>query len=130
MLNPNPPPEKPPVWNWYVAYCVAMAFMWLLLVFLGLSFILTGPPNREMSSQEARVMGFIFITLGVLLMLPYLAAPFLPRRRWAWIVGVLLISLGATGTCCLPAAIPLMIYWAKPENKAFFGMGEGGREGV
>lgn len=120
MPDPNLQTQRPAVWVWYVAFCVAMAIMWLTLVFLGLSFLLTGPPNREMSSGDARVMGLIFIGLGAALMVPYVAAPFLPRRRWAWVLGVVLIVLSMTGTCCLPAAIPLLIFWVKPETKAFF----------
>lgn len=123
MLNPNPQPPKPPVWGWYVAYCVAMAIMWFMFVPLGLAFIFSEPPNREMSPQEAQVIGLIFIGLGVALMVPYLAAPFLPRRRWAWVLGIVLIALSMSGTCCLPAAIPLLIYWVKPETKMFFGVG-------
>jgi hypothetical protein len=114
-------PEKPTVWRLYVAYCVAMAIMWFTLVLLGLAFLLTGPPDSKMSPQEARVMGLVFVGLGVVLMAPYVAAPFLPRRRWAWVLGIVLIVLSMTGTCCLPLAIPLLILWVKPESKAFFG---------
>jgi hypothetical protein len=121
MLNPNLQPQKPPVWGWYVAYCVAMAVMWFMLVLLGLSFILSGPPDHEMSVREAQVMGLIFIGLGVALMTPYVAAPFLPRRRWVWVLGVVLIVLSMSGTCCLPAAIPLLIWWVKPETKEYYG---------
>lgn len=120
MLEPNPQPQRPAVWPWYVAFCAAMVVMWLVLVILGLSFILSGPPNPEMSAGEARVMGLIFIVLGAALMAPYAAAPFLPRRRWAWVLGIVLIALSMTGACCLPAAIPLLIFWVKPETKAFF----------
>lgn len=123
MSNPNLQPPRPAVWPWYVAFCAAMALMWLILVFLGLSFILTGPPNSDMSPDEARVMGLIFVVLGAALMAPYVAAPFLPRRRWAWVLGIVLIALSMTGTCCLPAAIPLLIFWVKPETKAFFNVG-------
>lgn len=120
MWNPDPQLQRPAVWAWYVAFCAAMAIMWLMLVILGLSFILSGPPNPEMSPDEARVMGLIFIVLGAALMLPYVAAPFLPRRKWAWVLGIVLIALSMTGACCLPAAIPLLIFWVKPETKAFF----------
>ncbi|HLM58716.1 MAG TPA: hypothetical protein VK422_21610 [Pyrinomonadaceae bacterium] len=120
MLDPNPQPPRPAVWAWYVAFCAAMAIMWLMLVILGLNFIVAGPSDPEMSPGEARVMGLIFIVLGAALMAPYAAAPFLPRRKWAWVVGVVLIALSMTGTCCIPAAVPLLIFWVKPETKAFF----------
>src|SRR5919205_60044 len=123
MLNPTLQPQKPPVWGWYVAFCVAMAVMWLTLVIMGLSFILSDRSNREMSQQDAQVMGLIFIVLGGALTLLYAAAPFLPRRKWAWVLGLVLIVLSMSGTCCLPAAIPLIIWWVKPETKEYFGGG-------
>lgn len=125
MLNPTTQPPKPPVWGWYVLFCVAMAIQWFVLVLLGLSFIFSGPPNRGMSAREAQVLGLIFVGLGAALMTPYAAAPFLPRRRWAWGLGFALILLSMSGTICLPVAIPLLIHWVKPETKWFFD--EGGR---
>jgi hypothetical protein len=118
-------PQSPPVWKWYVAYCAAMAFMYLLLVLMGVVFLAI-PPGLEakpQEAQEAQIWGFLTIILGVLFLAPYAAAPFLPRRKWAWIVGVVLIGIGMTSMCCLPAAIPLLIFWLKPENKEFFGAG-------
>jgi hypothetical protein len=26
-----------------------------------------------------------------------------------------------TSVCCIPACVPLLIYWIKPETKAYFG---------
>ena len=49
------------------------------------------------------------------------AAPFLPRRPWVWIYDLVLICLGLTSVCCLPATIPLLVYWLKPEAKSWFG---------
>lgn len=129
MLNPATQPQKPPIWGWYVAYCFAMAIQMFLLVLLGLNFIFSGPPNREMSVGDAGVMGLIFIVLGSALMTPYLAAPFLPRRRWAWGLGFALIIISMSGTCCMPAAIPLLIQWVKPETKGYFDEGSEGRKG-
>lgn len=129
MLKPTTQLQKPPVWGWYVAYCFAMAIQWFLLVLLGLDFIFSGPPNPNMSPHESEVIGLIFIVWGAAFMAPYLAAPFLPRRKWAWGLGFALIILSMSGTCCLPVAIPLLIQWVKPETKGFFDEGSGGRKG-
>jgi len=120
MLNPNPQTQTPPAWGWYVAFCVAFAIMWFVLVMMGLSFIFSGPPNREMSQPDAQVMGFIFVGLGAALMVPYAAAPFLPTVAQLLSDGIVLIVLSMTGACCLPAAIPLLISWVKPETKEYF----------
>lgn len=121
--------QAPPVWKWYLVFCVGMAISFLLFVLLGFDFLLNDQRQREMSPEEAQVLGFIFIGMGVVLFTLHAAAPFLPRRRWAWIVGIILIVFSMSSTCCLPAAIPLLIFWVKPENKAFYGVGVKGRKG-
>ena len=68
-------------------------------------------------------MGAVFIGIGLVLLVPYAAGPLLPRERWAWIVGVVLIGIGMTSLCCLPVAIPLLLGWLKPETKAYYNAG-------
>lgn len=50
----------------------------------------------------------------------YAIAAMIPRRPWRWTVGLVAICLGLTG-CTAPFAIPLLIFWVKPETKAAFG---------
>jgi hypothetical protein len=117
-------PQGPPVWKWYVAYCALMAIMYFLVIMGGVVLaIAAGSETNQRGAQESLVFGIITVGLGMLFLAPYAAAPFLPRRRWAWVLGVVLIGMGMTSACCLPAAIPLLIFWLKPENKAFFGAG-------
>jgi hypothetical protein len=112
---------KPAVWNWYVAYCALLAALYLLVIIMGFVFLVFEPTDRDMSPGEARIMGVIFIVVGLVLFVPFASGPFLPRRPWAWIFGLVLICIGLTSACCLPAAVPLLIYWLKPDNKAYFG---------
>ena len=49
------------------------------------------------------------------------AGIFLPPRLWVWIYGIVLIAVGFTSACCIPFCVPLLIYWLKPEAKAYFG---------
>lgn len=118
-----PPAEQqtPAVWKWYVAYCIIMALGFFLLAVTGLFTFFVDPAELEMSSGEATLMSVTLVFVGLLLLFPYAVAPFLPRQNWAWVLGIVLISIGMTSTCCLPVAIPLLIFWIKPENKAFFG---------
>lgn len=113
----NPP--TPPVYKWFVVYCILMALSCLTLAVMGivLGFI---EPDREMSAEEARLMGSVFIILGLVFFVPYAIAPFVPRKSWVWVFGLVLICLGLTSTCCLPACIALLIFWSKPEMKAFY----------
>ena len=112
---------KPSVWTWYVAYCAFMAVMYLVCLVLGLYVIVAEPSRPGTSAEEAMVMGYVFVIFGLLLSLPFAAGPFLPRKPWAWIFGLVLICVGLTSLCCLPAAIPLLLGWLKPETKSYFG---------
>lgn len=40
---------------------------------------------------------------------------------WLWTYDLVIICLGMTSTCILPASIPLLIFWLKPETKRYFG---------
>jgi hypothetical protein len=52
------------------------------------------------------------------------ALPFvLPRRPWVWVYDMVVICIGLTSCCIMPAALPLLIYWIKPEVKAWFQQG-------
>lgn len=116
LLNP----ETPPVYKWYVAYCIVMALLYLFVAAMGFVFLFT-QPDPEMSEAEATVMGILFLVLGLIFFVPYASAAFLPRQSWVWVFGLVLICIGLTSACCLPVCIPLLIFWLKPEMKAFYG---------
>jgi MFS family permease len=119
----DPSQPAPPVWKWYVAYCVFMAILYLLCIVMGFVFLLAAPASdrRPTSPEEARLFGVVFMVVGLVLTIPFASGPFLPRKPWAWTFGLVLICIGLTSACCLPAAIPLLIFWLKPETKAYFG---------
>ena len=100
-----------------------MALMYLAMAVMGIVFMVT-EPDRDMSEAEAKVMGVVLIILGLAFFAPYAFAPFLPRKSWAWLFGLVLICIGLTSLCCLPVCIPLLLHWLKPEMKAFYGRTE------
>lgn len=110
----------PPVYKWYIVYCVLMALLYLTMAVMGIVFMFI-EPDRDMSAAEAKIMGIMFLVLGLIFFVPYAIAPFLPRKSWVWVFGLVLICVGLTSLCCLPACIPLLIFWSKPEMKAFYG---------
>ena len=114
-------PAKPTVWTWYVVYCVAMAILYLFVIGAGIFFLLADPVWLEEDAMLLRVEGALFLGLGLVLMVIFAIAPFLPKKPWVWIYGIVLIGLGMTSACCLPATIPLLIFWIKPETQQFFG---------
>lgn len=110
------------VWRWYVAYCVLMALVYLafaavggFLLFYQFAFM------REAELTQIRMQGGVMLAMGALFLSVFAAAPFLPKKPWNWIVGMILICLGLTSCCFMPISIPLLIQWLKPEVKAFFG---------
>ncbi len=118
---PVEPPDQLPVWPWYVAYCVFMALVYLGCIGLGVLMLMVDPGDMDMDPIEAIITAVIFILVSLPLMVGFAAAPVLPRRGWAWIVGLLLIGLGMTSCCCMPICLPLLLQWVKPETKAWFG---------
>lgn len=113
-------PAVPPVYKWFIAYCIFMALLYLGTALMGIVFI-AAEPDAEMGEAEAKIMGSVFLVMGIVFGAGYAFGPFLPRQSWGWVFGLVLICIGLTSACCLPACIPMLIFWVKPEMKAFFG---------
>ena len=120
MDNASLNPPTPSVYKWFVAYCIFMALLYLVAAVMGMVFLVV-EPDPEMSAAEATIMGSLFLILGVVFFAAYAVAPFLPRKSWVWVYGLVLIAIGLTSLCCLPACIPMLIFWVKPEMKHFYG---------
>ncbi len=103
---------------WYRVYCFVMLMIYLCLVGIGL--LLASFPD-ESGSQQVLVTGIAYAISGGLFALIFGVALFLPRRPFNWIVGIVMIAIGMMSCCFLPATIPLLIFWVKPETKAYFG---------
>jgi hypothetical protein len=106
---------------WYRVYCGVMVAIYLSLAAMGIALTVIRPETNEQSAEEVLIMGIIYGVLGAVLFLVFAVALFLPRKSWNWIVGIVMMALGMTSCCFLPFLIPLLIYWLKPETKAYFG---------
>lgn len=93
------------------------AFVALGGAILALGFGSTGTEEQI----DALVAGVIYGSLGAFFAIVYGVALFLPRKPYNWIVGIVMIAIGLTSCCFLPAAVPLIIFWLKPETKAYLG---------
>lgn len=111
--------ERPQVVTWYYVYVGLMAAMYLLvgLVFLIAAFVV--PPGEI--NPEDRITLYVMPVCVLPFAILYLAAFFLPRSSGAWVFHLVLIAIGMTSACCLPVCIPLLIFWLKPEAKAWYG---------
>ena len=115
--------EKPRVLTWFVAYATFMAIVYALCV-AGGAWVLAVPTDalasRDLDPAEVQIQGALLLVISLPLMLAFGAAPFLPRRKWVWVYDLVLVAIGLTSVCCLPITIPLLIYFIKPETKAWF----------
>jgi hypothetical protein len=109
------PGQKPPVWFWYVGYCVAMALLYLFFM----AFMMLIPAIDDSSPPESVVVAIVIALFCFPLFLLYAVAPFLPRTKFAWYYGFVTICIGFTSCCTLPFAIALLIFWLKPETRAY-----------
>lgn len=124
----QPSAEARKYFSWFRIYSLFLAFVYFLCVLAGVA--MTGIGIHHVSNgikleDDGEIMFIVFgiflAITGILLFLPFAAAPFLPRRPWVWLFTLVLICIGLTSPCFLPICIPLLIRWMKPEMKAFFG---------
>jgi hypothetical protein len=116
----QPEASNPPsVIKWFKVYCGIACLFYLCFVPLSWAFFLA--PPEEMTAADADIMGLALLATG-LLSLALFVVPFcVERRPWVWVYGLVLICMGMTSACCLPACVPLLIHWIKPEVKRYYG---------
>ena len=120
-----PPPSVNPAaadtaFRWFKVYVGVMAAIYLLGFAGGTFFAIVDLGGTPEEVTDQRIMGVVYAVLGLAFLVVYGVGLFLPRRPWAWIYGIVLIGIGMTSCCTLPATIPLIIAWLKPEMKARF----------
>lgn len=115
--NQNNPPK---VVFWYKLYCAAMIVLHFLVLVMGVIFIIFHKSIQENDPDGMLMAGIVYAIIGFVFMIPFIVAFFLPRKSWVWIYHLVLICLGMLSCCCLPASVPLLIFWLKPDVKAYF----------
>ncbi len=106
---------------WYRVYCAVLVAIYLLVTVAGIALAIMKPATGEYSVEQTTMMGVIYAVLGAIFFIIFAVALFLPPKPYNWIIGIVMIALGMTSCCFLPFCIPLLIFWLKPETKAFFG---------
>lgn len=113
---------QPQVLLWFKVYCGVMAFIYFLFILFGLVFMILGPSDPEVTTAEAIFLGIIMSGVGLVFGAAFAVPFFAPKKKWSWIYSIILIALGMTSCCVLPFAIPLLIFWLKPEVKVLYGV--------
>ena len=106
---------------WYRVYCAAMAVLYLALAVLGIVLVLVPFESSAKDREQMVIIGIVYAILGAIFFLIFAVAFFLPPKPYNWIVGIVMLAIGMTSCCTLPAVIPLLIFWVKPETQLFFG---------
>jgi len=122
--TPPPVPPAPPmprVVTWYRVYAAAFVVLYSLVAVMGVALMIWGE-DIDMRDGEGLATGAICVALGVPFAIASLVGALAPPRKWSWIYGLCLIALGMTSACCMPASVPLLIFWLKDETKAHFEM--------
>ena len=106
---------------WYRIYLGVMVALYLLFVIGGAYLAIAQPDMPDSAPGETLIMGVIYGGLGLVFVIIYAVALVLPRQPYNWIVGIVMIAIGMTSCCLWPVLIPLLIFWVKPETKAYLG---------
>jgi len=121
-------PATPNVVKWYRVYAAFLACIYIVLILgcaVGLFFAFRAPPDfwRELDMPPFFLYGYVGF-LGLMSLAlggAFVAAFLIPRKPWAWTYHIVLICLGLSSACFIPICVPLLIYWLKPDAKAYFG---------
>jgi len=115
----------PGVVTWFRVYCGALSLVYLGCIAGGMFVIVSGAGLHSGSDHVSRgfMLGYgaVLIVLGLGLSAAFAAGIFLPPKPWVWVYGIVLIAIGFMSACCLPFCTALLIFWLKPEAKAYFG---------
>ena len=115
----QPPPK---VLTWFRVYLVVLCLMYAFCVALGVSFVFFPIFSSKFTSDEdLPTTGWILLIAGILFFVASALPFFLKPKSWVWIYDLVVICSGMLSTCLLPACIPLLIFWIKPETKKYFG---------
>src|SRR5262249_43827836 len=116
---PYPAAEAPApgVVLWARLYAVAFALMYLACTICGVLVLVFANDLGAHDRAENLINGVIMTVMGPPLLGLSIVTAFAPRKKWGWIINIVLIGLGMMSCCCLPASVPLLIFWMKPETK-------------
>jgi len=112
----------PGVIKWFKIYASILLLAYLLVVIVGciLSFSGLVPTESEDEAIALKLSGGIYIAIGLIFGAAFAVGVFSKNQSWAWVYNLVLICLGLGSCLFLPAAIPLLIHWLKPETKAWY----------
>lgn len=122
--------EAPPVILYFRFYAgfVTLVSMGLAALGAALAFapMVIGKTSKPSDLLGTAIMGAFYVGVGIVFGGAHLVATVMPRKKWAHTYGlvILAVALVLGSGCCLPFALPLLIFWSKEDVKLWFARGE------
>lgn len=66
------------------------------------------------------IQGGMLVILGFVLALVFAFGLIQKYTTFAWVYGIVMISIGLTSPGCVPMAVPLLIFWIKDDTKRWY----------
>jgi hypothetical protein len=109
-------------------YAGLQTLLFLFLVLVGV-FLIVSPsvwptvfPVKP-GDPPPQLIGAILAVLYLIPLVVFAVGVFVPRRPWAYVFGIVACAMSMTCGGCWMMAIPALIYWLKPETKAWLESG-------
>jgi hypothetical protein len=112
--------SPPTVLRWFKVYAGVQTALYGICLFVGLLLIFVGARSLEDGREVLVVLGVVLAITGLLLGPACALSFFLPRQPWVWIYDLVIICVGMFNGFLAPLCVTLLIYWTKPEAKAWF----------
>ena len=119
--NKLTPTKSPPAVMWFKVYTGLMALMYIVFFIGGGVMVFLADKAGEPERMELLTNGIVLAVVGLPFAIACALPFFFPRKPWVWIYNLVIITIGMTSCCCLPACVPLLIFWLKPEIKIWYG---------
>lgn len=116
----QPESTQPSAVTWFKVYCAVLALLYLGMGIMTL-ILFTNSRKMDFSRPEMQIAAVAIVGTSLVCFSAYVLPFFVEPRPWVWIYGIVLIAVGMSSTCFLPACIPLLIFWFKPDVKSYFG---------
>lgn len=113
---------QPRVIFWFRAYAASMLLVSLALLgfaTLGAYALTDADVAMRLNAAEAQLQIILFFLVAAALVVLYGVATFMPRKPWAWTLGLIVIALGCPSVTVV-VCLPLLFAWLKPNVKAAF----------
>jgi hypothetical protein len=105
---------------WYRIFCSIVVIPGIVIAIIGFVAIIGSFGENVEDANSAFAGGIMFMLVGGVPALFYFFGVVLPAKPFHWFYGIFLLILGILSCGLAPLAIPLLIFWFKPETQAYF----------